>query len=106
MLRAKEVIKEAYEEWGKICGRNYSPFIETYRTEDAELVMVGMGTMVSVLREVVDNLRAKGKRVGFLKIRLMRPFPEDEVAEALKNVPIRWSLTAPYPREGGAAFLT
>jgi len=86
MLDAREVILESYREFANIFGRSYPGLIETYRTEDAEMVFVAMGTVVSILREVVDEYREKGKKIGLVKIRVFRPFPEKEIAEALAGV--------------------
>jgi pyruvate ferredoxin oxidoreductase alpha subunit len=87
MLDSREVILEAYKDFANIFGRSYPGLIETYKTDDAELVIVGMGTVVSILRELVDNYREKGEKIGLLKIRVFRPFPEEEIANALAEVP-------------------
>ena len=87
MLDSREVILDALKDFSKIFGRSYPGLIETYETDDADLVIVGMGTVVSILRELVDEYRSKGIRVGLLKIRVFRPFPEDEIAAALKDIP-------------------
>ncbi len=87
MLDARDVILEAYKDFTNIFGRTYPGLIETYRTKDAELVIVGMGTVVSILRELVDDYRQKGRKIGLLKIRVFRPFPEEEIANALAGVP-------------------
>ena len=86
MLEAKGVILEAIKDFKDICGRSYQGLIETYRTEDAETVFIAMGTVVSILREVIDELRDKGVKVGLLKIRVFRPFPDQEIAEALSDI--------------------
>jgi len=87
MLDSREVILEAYKDFANIFGRSYPGLIETYKTDDAELVIVGMGTAVSILRELVDNYRERGEKIGLLKIRVFRPFPEEEIANALAEVP-------------------
>ncbi|MFC1822904.1 thiamine pyrophosphate-dependent enzyme [Thermodesulfobacteriota bacterium] len=87
MLDSRELILDAYKDFEQLFGRSYPGLIETYRTEDAELVLVGMGTLVSVLRELVDDFRDQGHKVGLLKIRVFRPFPEQEIVDALSNVP-------------------
>ncbi len=87
MLDSRELILERLKDFSDIFGRSYPGLIETYRTEDADLVLVGMGTLVSILRELVDDFRKQGTKVGLLKIRVFRPFPEEELAEALNNVP-------------------
>ncbi|MGQ9654887.1 MAG: hypothetical protein ACUVXD_12550, partial [Thermodesulfobacteriota bacterium] len=87
MLDAKEVIAEACRDFAHMLGRSYPGLVETYRTEDAELVVVAAGTIVSIVRELVDEFRERGRRIGLLKIRVFRPFPETEIAAALRDVP-------------------
>jgi len=87
MWESREIILEAYKDYANTIGRSYPGLIETYKTDDAELVIVAMGTVVSILREVIDSYREKGKKVGLLKIRVFRPFPEEEVSKALTKVP-------------------
>ncbi len=60
--------------------------VETYRTDDAEMVFYMMGSFATKAREAVDRLREAGKRVGLLRPRLLRPFPVDEIAAALQGV--------------------
>ena len=74
-------ILKAWDEWGKLTGRNYKP-VETYRTEDAEYCIVTMGSYGGAAVEVVDTLRDEGEKVGAIKIRLWRPFPLDEFRKA------------------------
>ncbi len=82
MQGAKAVISEVCREFAKVFGRHYD-LVEAYRTEDAEAVVVGTGTVVGVIREMVDEYRDRGIKVGMLKLRVFRPFPEDEVRRAL-----------------------
>lgn len=84
MQEAKQVIRDVCKEFAKQFGREYD-LIEAYRTEDADLVVVGMGSVVSMLREKVDEYREKGVKIGLLKLRVFRPFPDEEVAQALSN---------------------
>ena len=81
---AKEVVLKVAEEFEKISGRKYG-FFEEYRTEDADYIMLIMGSAAGTAKQAVDDLRAQGKKVGVLKLRLFRPFPGKEIAEALKN---------------------
>lgn len=84
MQEAKKVIKDVCKEFAKQFGRKYD-LIEAYKTEDAEFVVTGMGSVVSVLREKVDEYREKGVKIGLLKLRVFRPFPDEEVAKALSG---------------------
>ncbi len=81
------LIPKITAEFGKAFGRNYNGLIEEYRTKDAERVIVTLGSTCGTVRDVVDESRAKGKKVGMLKITCYRPFPAQEIYEALKNVP-------------------
>lgn len=84
MENSKEVIKKVGEAFGRISGRKYGLF-EEYRTEDAEYVMLIMGSAAGTAKQACDDLRAKGMKVGILKLRVFRPFPAEEIAEALRN---------------------
>ena len=81
---AKEVVLKVAEDFEKLSGRKYGLF-EEYRTEDADYIMLIMGSAAGTAKQAVDDLRAQGKKVGVLKLRLFRPFPAKEIAEALKN---------------------
>ena len=85
MKNAKKVILEVAEEFEKISGRKYGLF-EEYRMEDAERAVVIIGSAAGTTKDAVDRLREQGEKVGLIKISLFRPFPADEIAEALKNV--------------------
>lgn len=82
--RSEAVIKEAYAEFEKIFGRSYgNPFFEEYMTEDADVVLLGMGTMSMPAHVAVRKLRAQGKKVGFVRLRWFRPFPAHDLAKLL-----------------------
>jgi len=80
------LIPKVMAEFAKVFGRTYG-LIEEYRTKDAERVIVAMGSVCGTIKEVVDEARAKGKKVGLLKITAFRPFPTQRIYEALKDVP-------------------
>jgi len=82
-----KLIPKITAEFSRVFGRTYNGLIEEYRTKDAERVIVGMGSVCGTIKEVVDELRAKGKKVGLLKITSYRPFPGSQIYEALKNIP-------------------
>ncbi len=84
MRRAKKVILDVCAEFEKISGRKYGLF-EEYKMEDAEYAIVIMGSAAGTTKDAVDDLRAKGIKAGMIKIRVLRPFPGEELAEALKN---------------------
>lgn len=84
---ALSLIPKITAEFAKVFGRTYNGLIEEYRTKDAERVIVAMGSVCGTAKEVIDELRSKNKKVGLLKITSYRPFPEQRIYEALKNVP-------------------
>jgi pyruvate/2-oxoacid:ferredoxin oxidoreductase alpha subunit len=86
MEATRSVIKTANEEYQRIIGRGYD-VVETVSTDDAEIVLVTSGAMTSTARVAIQSLRDKGLRVGLLKMKAFRPFPTQEVQNALKNVP-------------------
>lgn len=85
MINAKKVIREIAQEFEKVTGRRYEDF-EKYKLDDAEIAVVVINSTAGTAKTVVDVLREKGIKAGLLKIRVFRPFPDVEIAEALKNV--------------------
>jgi pyruvate ferredoxin oxidoreductase alpha subunit len=84
MRRARGVIEEAYRDFHRIFGRQGgSPFVEQYMTEDADVILVGQGTLSLSVRVGVRKMRAQGQKVGFLRLKWFRPFPTQEVQEVL-----------------------
>lgn len=81
---AKQVILDVAKKFETVSGRSYGLF-EAYRLEDAEYVMLLMGSAAGTAKQAVDELRKKGKKAGVLKLRVFRPFPAEEIAEVLKN---------------------
>ena len=84
MRNAKKVIKEVSEDFEKLTGRSYS-FFEEYKSQDADYIIVCMNSTAGTTKFVVDKLREKGIKAGLIKVRMFRPFPAEEIAEALKN---------------------
>ncbi|MBU5485671.1 pyruvate ferredoxin oxidoreductase [Clostridium sp. MSJ-11] len=85
LLNAKDVALRVAKEYEELTGRKYGLF-EAYRLEDAEVALVIIGSSAGTAKAVADELREKGIKAGVLKIRLYRPFPVEEICEALKNV--------------------
>lgn len=85
MQRAKIEYKKICAEYGKISGRRHG-FFESYKLNDADLAIVIMGATSETAKAVVDKLRAKGEKVGLLKINLYRPFPYKEVGNELAHI--------------------
>ena len=85
MKNAKKVIKEVAEDFEKWTGRKYE-FFEKYKLDDAEIAIVCMNSTAGTTKAVIDELREKGVKAGLLKIRMFRPFPVEEVADALAHL--------------------
>jgi len=84
MMNSVKVIEEVFEEYATISGRKYN-MIETYLVEDADVVMVCLGTTYETAQIAVDKLRAEGKKVGVVLPRVFRPTQFDTFAKILKN---------------------
>lgn len=85
MLRVEQVVEEADVKFNKIFGRSHGGLTEEYRTEDAEYVLITVGSITGITREIVDELRNEGVKVGVLKLRFLRPFPYVQIGEAVKS---------------------
>jgi pyruvate ferredoxin oxidoreductase alpha subunit len=81
---SKKVILEHWDEFGKAFGRYYHP-VEKYRTEGAQTLLLTLGSFGETAMSAVDKMRTEGKDVGLLKLRLWRPFPFEELNEAVGN---------------------
>ena len=84
MRNAKRVIKEVSEDFERMTGRRYE-FFERYYMDDAELVIVCMNSTAGTAKAAINELRSQGVKAGLLKIRMFRPFPAEEIADALRN---------------------
>ena len=83
MLAAEIVIDEAESHFAQVFGRRYPGMVEAYRCDDAEFVVVTLGSIAGLVRNAVDDLRDQGKKVGLCRIRYMRPFPYTQLADIL-----------------------
>jgi pyruvate ferredoxin oxidoreductase alpha subunit len=88
MQSGKQRIKEILAELAGITGRDDGGLIEAYRTEGAEVVLMAMGSVVGTAKEAVDELRKNGKKVGLVKIRCYRPFPHEDIWDAIRHARI------------------
>ena len=84
LIATKGTILEVWNEFGKKFGRHYSP-VETYMAEDAEILLLTMGSFSQTAEVAIDKMRGEGKKVGLVKLRLWRPFPFEELREALRD---------------------
>ena len=85
MEQAKKVVARVDREFKSRFGRGYG-LIEKYRATDADVVLLTMGTPASTAREVIDEFRKQGKKVGLMRLRLFRPFPTEEIVKQLSGV--------------------
>lgn len=88
MQKGKRRIKEIFSELTNMTGRNYGGLIEAYRTEDAEVILVAIGSLAGTIKEAVDELRASNEKIGLVKIRCYRPFPYEDIWDAVKKAKI------------------
>ncbi|HOD45655.1 MAG TPA: hypothetical protein PKL21_12300, partial [Anaerolineaceae bacterium] len=82
---ALKLIDELDQEFGKMFGREYGGSIETYFCEDADFILVTMGSMTGAAKDCVDLAREQGIPIGLLKVRMVRPFPAARIAAVLKG---------------------
>ncbi len=101
--RSYGVIKEAYAEFEKIFGRSYgNPFFEEYMTSDADIVLMGMGTLSTPVKVAIRKMRDEGKKVGFVRMRWFRPFAAEDLAKCLSRfkavgvIDRDYSMGSPY----------
>ena len=85
MLDAPAVIREAVSDFNRIFGRNYAPFVEEFMTDGAEMVFFIQGAHTMTARHAVRHLRAKGVKIGLVKLRFVRPWPTDDVTSILSK---------------------
>lgn len=85
MDKARQVIKEVNDEFASKFGRDYFGLVEPYRMDDAEYVLITLGSLTGSTRIAVDLAREKGIKAGLVKIRSLRPFPADELRGLLKD---------------------
>jgi len=85
VLRARDKIEAVAREFGYAFGHYRGGLIDTYATEDAEVILVAMGSVIGTLREAVDILRSEGVKVGLVKVRCFRPFPAEALRQAIRH---------------------
>ncbi len=85
MTKVKDIVLDVAADFEKLSGRKYGLF-EAYKLDDADIAMVILNSAAGTAKDVVDQFRARGIKAGLLKPRLFRPFPYEEIADAIKNV--------------------
>jgi pyruvate ferredoxin oxidoreductase alpha subunit len=84
--RAYTVIEEAYADFRRVFGRGpENPWFEEYMTEDADVILIGMGTISLPIKVGIRTMRAQGKKVGLVRLRWFRPFPTEQLVAALSK---------------------
>ncbi|MBP1358057.1 MAG: pyruvate ferredoxin oxidoreductase [Sulfolobus sp.] len=118
MERARTVIKEAYEDFKKVFRRfpgstsdikmPENPYVEPYMVDDAEVVLIGMGTVSKPIKVAIKNMRKEGYKVGMLRLRWFRPFPTQDVIKYLNNAKVVCVIDRDYsigsPHRGGVIY--
>ena len=83
---SRKVIDEVDKSFGETFGRSYGGLIEEYRTDGAEALLITMGSMTTAARRAIDMLRKEGEKIGLVKLRFIRPFPDIELRRVASNV--------------------
>ena len=109
MVRSVGVIREAYDDFKITFKRgDPSPFIEEYMTEDAEMIIVGMGTLALPVKVAIRRMRDAGRKIGFVRVKFFRPFATEEVRQVLSNCKAVCVVDRDYsfgsPSFGGVLF--
>jgi pyruvate ferredoxin oxidoreductase alpha subunit len=106
MERSFKVIQDVADDFATVSGRRYG-LLDPYRLEDAEIAIVVVGSTAGTTRMTVDKLRAKGVKAGMARVRVFRPFPYDEYAEALQHVKVVGVLDRAdsFGAQGGPVFM-
>jgi pyruvate ferredoxin oxidoreductase alpha subunit/phenylglyoxylate dehydrogenase alpha subunit len=86
MQNSLKVIADVHEEWGRRFGRYHAPLIESYRMDGADYAMITIGSMTGAAKDAVDEARARGEKVGLVKVKTYRPFPAAALAQAIAEV--------------------
>jgi pyruvate ferredoxin oxidoreductase alpha subunit len=84
---AKEVILQVWQEFGDTFGRYYSP-VEGYRSEGSRVLLLTMGSLSETAMAAIDKMKSEGKDVGLIKLHLWRPFPFDEIRQAVRDAEV------------------
>lgn len=88
MHEGKSRIREILDELSGITGRDCGGLVEAYRTDDADVVLIAMGSVVGTIKDAIDDLRNEGRKVGLVKIRCYRPFPYEDIIAAVQNAKV------------------
>lgn len=84
MEGAKDIIRDVNKEFAEKFGRKYD-LVENYMCDDAEVIIIAMGSLCGTIKAVIDNMRKEGQKVGLLRVIAFRPFPKEDIYNAIKN---------------------
>lgn len=104
MEHSLEVIEEVGKEFGDLFGRYYG-LVEEYKSEDADIILIAMGSICGTIKDVVDKQREEGKKVGLVRIRTYRPFPKEALKNAVKDAKLAVLDKDISLGAGGAVYL-
>ncbi len=104
MKRVPDVYEECRSEFNEIFGRDPGAMLQTFETDDAETVIVASGTMATTAREVVRQRREAGEKIGLVKVKMFRPFPEQGLREACRSAKRVAVLDRNYAAGAGGVF--
>jgi pyruvate ferredoxin oxidoreductase alpha subunit len=85
MQKVLPKIEAVAKEFEEVYGRFHGGLVDGYELEDAEIVIMAMGSVLGTVKDVVDEYRERGEKIGVLKVRAFRPFPKEQIREAIKN---------------------
>lgn len=105
-LKALGKIEKVAREFEETFGRYYGGLLDSYRAEDAEIVIVTLGSVIGTIKDAIDAMRAEGKKVGLVKVRCYRPFPVEALRAALKDASVIAVLEKDVAIGGEAGLLT
>ncbi|WP_366925165.1 transketolase C-terminal domain-containing protein [Halomonas sp.] len=106
LRKSADKITETAEQFRDLFGNYYGGLVEKYKTEDAEIVFVAMGSIVATLKVAIDMLRKKGRKVGLLKIRSFRPFPVNAIKEVLPETNLAIVIDRSFSNSAGGILGT
>ena len=101
---SKAVIEEVGKEFGEKFGRSYG-LIEEYKSEDADIIILAMGSICGTIKDVIDEQREQGKKVGLVRVRSYRPFPKEALKAAVKDAKLAVLDKNISFSSGGALYL-
>jgi pyruvate ferredoxin oxidoreductase alpha subunit len=105
-LKSQDLIEKVAREFEQTFGRYYGGLLDGYHLDDAEVVLVTLGSVVGTIKDAIDAMRAEGKKVGLLKVRSYRPFPVQALRKALKNAAVIAVLEKDVAIGGEAGLVT